>query len=134
MLTSSWDDTPSGDVEFQTTKINTPTVFETIPATTLTLLSPHDPQLDRFEDPKSGNEDIELKYVRGGAEPTLSLTGGLLDPPPTVTTEIRITTDGGGTFSFTGLPAGSYTVEISGFASDATFTATSTLSFVSRQR
>ena len=34
------------------------------------------------------------------------------------------TTDGAGLFTFTGVPTGSYTVTISGFASDATFTAT----------
>lgn len=98
LLSSAWEDTSSGDVEFSTTKINTPTVEETITSTSLTLLSPHDPQLDRFDNPKTGDEDIELKYVRS-PDPTISLTGGLIDPPPTVTTEIRITTDGGGTFA-----------------------------------
>ena len=34
------------------------------------------------------------------------------------------TTDGAGLFTFAGVPTGSYTVTISGFASDATFTAT----------
>ena len=34
------------------------------------------------------------------------------------------TTDGSGAYQFDGVPTGSYTVTISGFASDATFTAT----------
>jgi len=34
------------------------------------------------------------------------------------------TTDDAGLFTFTGVPTGSYTITISGFASDATFTST----------
>lgn len=58
----------------------------------------------------SGTVSIESAGISGV---NVTLSGGM-----------TASTDGSGAFTFTGVAAGSYTVTISGFASDATFTAT----------
>lgn len=67
----------------------------------------------------SGTVSIESAGISGV---NVTLSGGM-----------TASTDGSGAFTFTGVAAGSYTVTISGFASDATFTATVQSATISSQ-